>query len=369
MAKVDKDTCFLFGNGLSLAFNQDHYALPEITTRVRNRLSELPGIKGGSVLDDLEWIARTLERDDIKLQSTTNFEDIAGPIDRLANALPNLLEMARLSNDASAITTISELVDHLKRLYYRVVGAVLQEVMDHPQGATGWRPLDEVVNRLRDDALRQGGLDVFVLNYDALLESRLLESVAQGSGVGVADEFDGRYSRLVLPENSGYSFEAIPWREDSYYPDQPTIHVNHLHGAGSWLMYEDWVYKARRLSDLRSYDLYNRWVQGQPLNVRPQVVLGDQKQNIAGRWPFADAYANLLATARRAQRVVICGYSFRDVPLNRQLRLGLGTESEVIVVSTNSDALSVARNALGLKSHDSRIRHIHAPLPDGLEDF
>ena len=77
----------LIGNGLSLAFNPDHYSLANLTERVRKRLAGMR-MNGGTLLDDLDAI-RTSLRPDFVARSGESFEDIAGPVDRLANTLWN----------------------------------------------------------------------------------------------------------------------------------------------------------------------------------------------------------------------------------------------------------------------------------------
>lgn len=94
---------YLFGNGLSLAFNEDHYALDALTSRVRDRLSgmRIPG--GEPLLNHLEEIATAL-RPDLSPTPRQSFEEIAGPVDRLANTLSEFGPLVRVAtNDQRAL--------------------------------------------------------------------------------------------------------------------------------------------------------------------------------------------------------------------------------------------------------------------------
>jgi hypothetical protein len=81
-----RHTLYLFGNGLSLAFNADSYALPTIAD-VQERLSSLPGNLNASLLDDLQSIASAIDAHTKDVHTTDDFENIAGPIDWLAHFL------------------------------------------------------------------------------------------------------------------------------------------------------------------------------------------------------------------------------------------------------------------------------------------
>jgi hypothetical protein len=54
--------------------------------------------------------------------------------------------------------------------------------------------------------------------------------------------------------------------------------------------------------------------------IAPVVVLGSRKEQKAAAYPFVNAYNSLEAEGQDARRVLVVGYSFRDVPVNEKLR-------------------------------------------------
>ena len=311
-----------------------------------------------------------LEKGPVDVRTTRDFEDIAGPIDRLAEtlSLPELVALAKLQSGTAA-KAISEVEARLRVIYRRVVGAVLKEVMRHPGDKEQWARVNAVAQHVVSDAKKNGHADAYVLNYDAILDSALL---GQPGGFHLIDEFSGRAEdggSFSLPSGAkSLRIQALGWGEAPYWRS-PAVYLNHLHGAGSWVQTTSGtVYKARDIDDLRNAGLYSLWAEGADCEVEPVVVLGDQKSRITRRWPFAESYERLRSDAEHADRIVLAGYSFRDEPLNRVLRTSLREKTVIVVIDPDADADARARKAMSLRAGDKRLKLVAKTLPEALGD-
>lgn len=363
---------FLFGNGLSVAFNPEHYSLPVLTAAVRERLTTLTEPDGTTLLDRVNTIVEAIASDEQKAAGPGSFEALAGPIDRLATMFTELVGIAGLVTDPAQEATLHDLGAGMHTLHRRVVGAVLDCVMTHPTTDAGWDPVNEMAEFVISVARKQGALDVFILNYDAILDSALL--IANAPGVAILDEFRGYGERNIpmqTPDDGEGLIAALPWRAGAYYPEETLVRRHHLHGAGNWLGYRGNVYKARDLEELRRYEVFRAWAEGvAPVDadhlVEPVVLLGDQKENWAARWPFNEAYALLTAAVARSDEVVLAGYSFQDVPVNRVIAAALAPDAVVTVVNPEPNVERLAHRAMG---PGVAVRVIGDPLPAGLREI
>lgn len=360
---------YLFGNGLSLAFNSHHYRLADITSRVRERLAGTTMGDGESLLGHLEQIAKSL-RSDLAEEEWESFEEIAGPVDRLANTLSEFGPLTQVAR-GDQLRALRELERSLRSLYKRVVGATLESVMDHPPGDGGWGAVNTVADHLVRRAMRQGRLDVFCLNYDALLDSALLDardSDPAGS-FGLVDEFQGfdtQWVQVLAADSQIIEIKALPWRWGGYTPsDGVPLRLHHLHGAGTWMRVGDDVLKARHLDDIREAGLFSAWVEGREGQVEPAVILGDQKWPSVQRNPFNLTYEAFATAVSSADEIVLAGFSFHDKPLNRTIAAYKQSESRIVVVNPHEEIEEIARRALRLSGGD-QLAVIHEPLPVGL---
>ena len=188
--------------------------------------------------------------------------------------------------------------------------------------------------------------------------------------VHLLDEFRGYGGRNIpvfTPDGGLGTVFAYPWRAGDYYPGGTILRRHHLHGGGMWMRFQGNVYKAKHLADMRDVELFRAWAtghEGQETEgqVEPVVLLGDQKEHFAARWPFAEAYAQLSIAVARADEVVIAGYGFQDLPVNRVIGAALQGTSIITVVDPDPDIEGRARRALGSQG---ALRIIHEPLPKG----
>jgi len=350
---------FLFGNGLSLTYNADYYALSSITARVRERLSQMHSTEDESILDQLERIGATLAPDTPHV-GEGGFEDIAGPVDRLASLFSQFGPIAALTKTAESGEALIQLRRELRRLYKRVVGAVLEDVMTHAGQLGDWDALDVVAEGLEGEAIRQQQAEVFILNYDALLDAALLSRRDNYNRFRLCDEFRGWGLTNIPVFGSDGTVEqvaAYPWRYGSYEPEEPWIRLHHLHGAGSWMKFKDYVYKAEHVSAMRGCGLFTAWtegLEGQEVEgqVEPVVLLGDQKQASAVRAPFNQTYASLIAAITGSDEIVLSGYGFGDLPINRILRDYRPDSAVLRVLNPGDDVESSIKAALSIRQKE-----------------
>jgi hypothetical protein len=167
---------------------------------------------------------------------------------------------------------------------------------------------------------------VYTVNYDALLDRGLLtveeELVAGVPPFVLADQFSGQPGDVWALAISGVPGDALPVhvRRTKEWPRQRTVDLYHLHGGEQWLRTRDGeVVKAAHLNDVRAQHLFTRWAEGEAIAARPVLLLTDQKSHVADLPPFDEDYARLRRDLRDADRVVVAGYGFGDVPLNRTI--------------------------------------------------
>lgn len=349
---------YLFGNGLSLAFDHDHYALTSITRRVQERLSEVRLSTGQSLLERLEEIRSSLAPDTGRVRS---FEDIAGPVDRLARTISESGPLASFADTDEQRRMLKDLSLKVVGLYRRIVGVVLSCVMDHGGENALWASVDSIAQYLGREAERQGHLDVFVLNYDALLDSGLIQAQDASKAFQLMDEFSGRRGLRVPVHCASGVVRQIPslrWREDSWMAGKPRLRLHHLHGAGTWMRREGFVYKAGTLDSLRDCRLFRAWAEGTESEVEPAVLLGDQKQRWVNLWPFIETYQQLAASVSSADEIILAGYSFGDLPLNRMIASSRRPDSRVVVINPSRNIGDKARAAFDLWRREDRARVI-----------
>lgn len=331
---------YIFGNGLSIAYSSE-YQLPKLTNRVRAGLQAQPFGRGqDTLLDAVRRLYERLQGDQTATIDT--FENYAGPIDRLAFALEELGELALVAESETAQQHIKETAKFARDIYTRSVAVVLGEVTAHPNDGD-WSAVDNVANTLFNAVTTHGEVNVFTLNYDALLDSALIKAGREK----FADEFSG-YGLTTIQLN-GISVTAHRWREPQEQPENRPIRLRHLHGAATWLRHDGRVLKVATLDDLRKADVWNSWAKGSPdaQAAQPLVVLGDRKDQQVSLPPFSEQYVELAVRIAESDKVTIAGYGFGDEPLNRAIREHLRPKTQIVVVNPDRQLGSKVRKALG----------------------
>lgn len=359
------DSTYIFGNGLSMASDPEHYALPNLTKYVVERLDQITAADGiplsshvVKIIDELTPGSFIGSLDDIQ-----TFEDLAGPLERLTASIQHVGALAAIGSDDQTTRAILQLSDFATRLYNQVVGIVLGLVTQHPTALGHADAVPGVARHLVHVAKQQRDLDVFVLNYDALLDSALLE-IYEGSATGfqLTDEFDGRKAFTI--DFGEERLSAIGFRDEQYH-SYPRLRLFHLHGAATWLREGASIYKARRLQRLRDAGVFERWAVDGHSDVSPVLVLGDRKDRLVAKAPFDDQYAELRSSVAQADRVVIAGYSFGDIPLNAAVRASLAEEAEVVIINPDIALEPTIVDALAIRKQS--LTFIEDVLPSGLD--
>ena len=198
------DIVFLVGNGLSIGVS-DHFAVANLTERLEAALDEptRAALAEIAVLSAPEIAAGREAR-------SAGFEDIVGPLDRIASAVRTLAPLAGSPDSAHVLI---EAYEYLRQRYVQLVGIVLSEVTGaaHLPSSTDWTSLNDFADRL-SKLNRQHDVVIFTLNYDTLLESALLE----------------RHPGRFYDGFAGMSFNHPLDRRPG------TIGAYHLHGSALW---------------------------------------------------------------------------------------------------------------------------------------
>ncbi|MDF1597268.1 MAG: SIR2 family protein [Acidimicrobiia bacterium] len=175
-----------------------------------------------------------------------------------------------------------------------------------------------------------GTTRIFTLNYDALIDGAAIEVRDQKSkrirlswkrGIVLGDMAQGFGQETVdiVPDGPA---TAYPLRDDDEYKPANLL-VYHLHGSLQWLRRNDGsIWKVDHIERMRELDFWVRYGRGETA-LEPVVVLADQKARAVELDPFRWAYDRFEDALRSADKLVIAGYGFGDLPVNRALARGL----------------------------------------------
>lgn len=312
---------------------------------------------------EIEHLAELVRADHPSRRSVDNFEDLAGPIERLAAGIRHVQGLIAIG-DASEQQALEQIALRAGRLYRQTVGGVLQAVTERQDGGLP-EVLVDIATFLADGTPANACTDVFVLNYDAWLDSALLalrdKRRGKGDAFELSDEFDGRTGRVR--QVNGTNVSTLRWRGDPWRPTGRSIRLHHLHGAANWLTNGNDILKVP-MEEMRGCDQFGVWARGEATGYDPVVVLGDSKERLVAREPFNETYGALRRVISQSDRLVIAGYSFRDVPLNKAIGEALPDASELVVVDP-AKLRWRASNATGVPFR--RVRHVEQCLPEGLQ--
>lgn len=298
---------FVFGNGLSVGFDS-RLATAAITHRVITSL----GDTYTDVLRDLADLGTPEDPDTLPVAvDRGGFEQLAGPIDRLADALLAVQRLFTGPETSPLLSTLREAADGLRQHYVRIVGTVLREVDaccvegdPNEERRASWRAMNAFAAELV-----KVPATMFTLNYDSLLMSALLEQREY-----VYDGFRSRSLNVPLDR----------WTEPTLYQ---------LHGSVAWHRAADGSVSKRKLQDVRDEKLVEAWAAGDMDRGLPAVILTDLKTRYTEQYPFSTFYDELHRELSNESLVVVGGYSFGDRPLNRALArfLSRNTQNRLLV--------------------------------------
>jgi hypothetical protein len=300
----------LIGNGFSASYNGE-LLVPQLT---RGIINELAALSGGDAALALSSFARQFAG-----YKEGDFESLLTPLENVGGALEHLTHLAPLGSVAplqirGALTSSGSFVKDLYRLGY---GTVLRLVADRSRGmgdAVFSRTVVDFCQRVTDLRSR-GAVAVGTLNYDGLLHAGFLKCLPPNQ---LADLSAG-YNRAMLAPMATVNLGCQLLRTGDDLPRCEFLLIN-LHGSLSWLQNQATGQIAKfELEDLRKVRYWDSFVNGQ-VSMFPVLVLTNRKEEAVREAPFNFAYQVFERRLAKANRWVIAGYSFGDVPVNGAIR-------------------------------------------------
>lgn len=330
----------VIGNGVSQGFTNE-LALDRITTRVRTRLEP----EDLALLDDVTLLAAP---DGFEANAQTNFEAMAGPIDRIAEALGllDLLSAAQIHR----FEGFREAARELHRIYVSIVGLVFEEIdeycVEEAAGDNGWAEINGMAHDLGELA-ELHGLSIYTLNYDSLLPSALLHE-----DVAYYDGFRDPNGRINSPLDS--------WNNP--------FTMYQLHGSLAWVDFQE--QGVTKVGHDNARDVWlPTWAGGNDQAGSPVVVLTDLKSRVVRRYPFDLFYQQFRSDLCDAEGVAVAGYGFGDIPVNARLAEYLAQDADrtITVFSPNAED-RVQEWATALREHHdgvmtNQLAAVNATLP------
>lgn len=346
---MSRKYAFLVGNGLSAAFDP-RLTSAAISERVFSRLS------GGeqAYLRRLAELLRPETPDPALDVARGDFEAVAGPVDRMADALLALDGLLGGLRETGPLTELAVASEALRNLYRRIVGIVLLEIdaCCQVEGEVS-EERREAWNRLNTFAAaiaaKAGKCEpIYTTNYDSLLPSALLEKRGE-----VFDGFPGGALDSTL----------------RCWGNKPALY--HLHGSIAWTTDLAGELGKRDMATMRSERIVEQWAAGEALDLLPTVVLGDQKSQRTNRYPFVLFFDKFRVNLDSKDTLVAAGYSFGDRPVNAIVSSYLaGNPDRRLVIwkrsGTVGDYLARLRSYLGKGQAiaDKQVTLTPVSLPD-----
>jgi hypothetical protein len=287
------------------------------------------------------------------------FEELFGPIERLDRGLAALGRLAELLDAGSDIgAAFLTAVQFEHELRQRTLGAALDVIADLStgQGATAMVPLRRFVEWLTDLPGSGGTTRIFTLSYDALVDGAAIDNRDERlkrrrfpwtRGIVIGDMAQG-FGEETIEVVRGRAVSAYPLRDDDEYRSANLV-IYHLHGSLQWLRRPDGsIWKVDRLARLRELDFWVRYGRGET-PVEPVVVLADQKARAVELDPFRWAYDRFEDALASAGMLVIAGYGFGDLPVNRALVRSLGSTGYPVLCIDYTEDVAGLRASIASK--------------------
>lgn len=336
---------FVLGNGLSIGFDSRL-----VTSAITERVVASLGAAYTDVLRDLAKLGTPEDANSVPLQvDRGGFEQLAGPVDRLADALMAVQRLFTGPDSAPLLADLRAAAEGLRQHHVRIVGTVLREVDDccvMQDASADRRAAWERMNAFAAELVKRSAT-VFTLNYDSLLMSAML-----GQAQYVYDGFRSGYLNVPLE----------PW-------GNPTLYQ--LHGSVAWHWTADGVVHKKRLEDVRAEKLLEAWATGQMDLGLPAVILTDLKTRYTEQYPFSMFYDELHRELAGVNLVVVGGYSFGDRPLNWALArfLARNPQNRLLIwnpTGTTADYVGRLRKQLlpsenPIREEQVRVEHVWLP--------
>lgn len=318
-----KHVCLL-GNGASISYNPD-LAVPALTTGIAAAYMESTGLDDpDEVRRNLGEFAAAIRRRGTDATDSAGFEELLGPLDAAARALPNLRRLISATGGRSR-DSLEQTIADIERIHRFGKSVALELIATRAQNVP--ESFDRAVLPFCDavtELAHPGNITVATLNYDGLAHAGLLHALRPEASGWVRT--DG--SRFLTDLAAGYGERdhspagpegpillGHPLRtEDDVLRDR--LFLCQLHGSLSWLRDPDtglvWSFE---LQDLREADYWQRWRDGRT-DWAPEVLLTDQKEAGVLQDPFDLAYLLFRERLIEADRWLVAGYGWADAPVN-----------------------------------------------------
>jgi hypothetical protein len=297
---------FIIGNGFSRGVDA-RYDVAALTESIRQRLVAQGDWGFVSALVD----AMTPEMPGGVPNPT--FEDFAGAMDRASDVVRYIQQLPTVG--PASVMALKEASATLRNEVTRIVGAALltvDQIIETPDPTAPATP-DERREKARAFgrelwSLKSAGhrVTVYTLNYDTLLMHGLLATAEDHGQQYVYDGFRG---------GGPLNDPLDRWQELALYS---------LHGSLTWATTTTGGTSKRTAEEVRHEEILQSWAQGDSATWGiPAVVLGNRKQQASLAKPFSLMYEQLETDLLSANRVIVAGYGFGDLPLNRRLGLSM----------------------------------------------
>ncbi len=220
------------------------------------------------------------------------------------------------------------------------------------------------LNSLKEACLdtKVSDIDVFTLNHDTVMERFISKN-----GIKLTDGFG-------KPSN-----EVRYWDANLFETESTKVRLFKLHGSVNWFLLkppgEDWS-SARIGIPLDCDYWHTKDVSGKmqlPVDGRPMLLAGTfnkMLQYTSGI--YADLFYQFYRSLRQTNRLIVCGYGFRDKGINTQIKEWIysSSDKEMIVIHPDPNRLkSGARGAISNSwdqlSKDGKL----IPISKGIEQI
>ncbi|MHC2186174.1 hypothetical protein ACVLV4_001821 [Rathayibacter agropyri] len=310
---TERGIATLVGNGLSIAFNPE-LNLQSITEEVLRRIEKADG---GDVVVAMKEIAERALPDGAT--SAEDFEVLVGVFGAESRTLDVLGTLAVLTkpSDKDLRDAIRRVSTFAKQIRDTGVSHVLEVIAERSHAyVTEAQSLYDLITAITESF--DGRVVIGNLNYDTLLLAALL-AVCQSD---VADMGHGNRPVNILVHD-GVEREVQRLRSSSEdFPGNKRVQLLHIHGSLTyWATQDKNIYAKLPKEILNGRDQW-RAIREETTNVRPVVVLANQKDKAehVARYPFSLAYEMFSGGLAEVDHWLIIGYSFRDDPVNSALR-------------------------------------------------
>lgn len=310
---TERGIATLVGNGLSIAFNPE-LNLQSITEEVLRRIEKADG---GDVVVAMKEIAERALPDGAT--SAEDFEVLVGVFGAESRTLDVLGTLAVLTkpSDKDLRDAIRRVSTFAKQIRDTGVSHVLEVIAERSHAyVTEAQSLYDLITAITESF--DGRVVIGNLNYDTLLLAALL-AVCQSD---VADMGHGNRPVNILVHD-GVEREVQRLRSSSEdFPGNKRVQLLHIHGSLTyWATQDKNIYAKLPKEILNGRDQW-RAIREETTNVRPVVVLANQKDKAehVARYPFSLAYEMFSGGLAEVDHWLIIGYSFRDDPVNSLLR-------------------------------------------------